>query len=321
MSSGSPSPPLPLRVNTEYPVFDDDDALDSEESSKPSTPTSISGFKRRASSSASRLKNVATRFKARVSESRRRLSSSGRQEDRVVKIGDTIMRKHRVLPSEVAAMQYVARHTTIPVPKVLEVTQSEFAGGLGMTLDMEYVDGYEMQYAPEKDWPGLLEELKGYVRQMRSLEPPRPGRVESIDGSRMRDVGISSNKAIGPFDSIHAFHDHLGFGQARAVESRRNDWPLLDKIIHRAHQGGYRTVFTHGDIAPRNVLVKSGKIVALIDWENAGWCPEWWEAIGWNRGIYNELPESWLEARNEVVGSYPEELAGYAAVCRVFPKY
>ena len=47
-------------------------------------------------------------------------------------------------------------------------------------------------------------------------------------------------------------------------------------------------VFTHGDVAPRNILVrhvdgddgeKSGRveISALLDWENAGWYPYYWE--------------------------------------------
>lgn len=219
-------------------------------------------------------------------------------------------------------MRYVAEHTTIPVPEVFEVSQSEYAGGLGLTVDMEFIDGYEMQHAPEKEWPALLEELKGYVAQLRLLRPPNPGRVEAIGGSSLRDIGLTSSKAIGPFDTVPAFHDYLGFAQVRLLESQSMDWPLLDKMSLRAHSGGYRTMFTHGDIAPRNVLVKGGKIVAIIDWENAGWFPEWWESACWSkRGAQQSLMAGWVQARDEILGPYAGELAGYAAVCKVFPKY
>ena len=30
-------------------------------------------------------------------------------------------------------------------------------------------------------------------------------------------------------------------------------------------------------MAPRNIIVKGGKIVAIVDWEMAGWYPEYWE--------------------------------------------
>jgi thiamine kinase-like enzyme len=33
----------------------------------------------------------------------------------------------------------------------------------------------------------------------------------------------------------------------------------------------YPVVFTHGDLAARNILVRDGHIVAILDWEFAGW--------------------------------------------------
>lgn len=38
------------------------------------------------------------------------------------------------------------------------------------------------------------------------------------------------------------------------------------------------SVFTHGDIAPRNIMVdENGNITGIIDWEWAGWYPDYWE--------------------------------------------
>jgi thiamine kinase-like enzyme len=39
-------------------------------------------------------------------------------------------------------------------------------------------------------------------------------------------------------------------------------------------------VFTHGDLRPANIIVTStspAKVVAIVDWEQAGWYPDYWE--------------------------------------------
>ncbi|BGP33661.1 hypothetical protein JCM10296v2_005465 [Rhodotorula toruloides] len=37
-------------------------------------------------------------------------------------------------------------------------------------------------------------------------------------------------------------------------------------------------VLTHGDLHSRNILVRDGRLAAIIDWEMARWYPEWLEA-------------------------------------------
>lgn len=37
--------------------------------------------------------------------------------------------------------------------------------------------------------------------------------------------------------------------------------------------------FTHGDMGPHNILVENGRISAVLDWELAGWYPEYWEYV------------------------------------------
>jgi thiamine kinase-like enzyme len=38
------------------------------------------------------------------------------------------------------------------------------------------------------------------------------------------------------------------------------------------------SVFTHGDVAPRNIMVdESGHIMGIVDWELAGWYPDYWK--------------------------------------------
>jgi thiamine kinase-like enzyme len=42
-------------------------------------------------------------------------------------------------------------------------------------------------------------------------------------------------------------------------------------------QHQHRILLTHGDISPRNIMVRNGHIAAIIDWQYAGWYPEYWE--------------------------------------------
>ncbi|KAF9234081.1 hypothetical protein BU15DRAFT_53061, partial [Melanogaster broomeanus] len=49
---------------------------------------------------------------------------------------------------------------------------------------------------------------------------------------------------------------------------------------------GALVYLTHGDLLPRNILVDGSRITAIIDWETAGFYPEFWEYcrmddLGW----------------------------------------
>lgn len=50
---------------------------------------------------------------------------------------------------------------------------------------------------------------------------------------------------------------------------------------------GYTIVFTHADITARNIIIRNGCIVALLDWEFAGWYPEYWKYAFALRGMAN----------------------------------
>lgn len=54
--------------------------------------------------------------------------------------------------------------------------------------------------------------------------------------------------------------------------------PMRDALVkHR--RTDHRIALAHGGLHQDNVLVKDGKITALIDWEQAVWYPEYWDHI------------------------------------------
>lgn len=54
-------------------------------------------------------------------------------------------------------------------------------------------------------------------------------------------------------------------------------WEDIRKRATKSHGIPHDIVFTHGDLNPRNILAENGKITGIVDWENAGWFPEYWE--------------------------------------------
>ena len=56
-------------------------------------------------------------------------------------------------------------------------------------------------------------------------------------------------------------------------EQFKADGQAILKLLTVKHD----IVFTHGDLDLHNIIVKDGHISGIIDWECAGWMPEYWE--------------------------------------------
>lgn len=80
----------------------------------------------------------------------------------------------------------------------------------------------------------------------------------------------------------------LGPATSRRVEV------LLDRVPDEL--GGVASVFAHGDLAPVNVVVRDGAIVALLDFERARLAHPLFDAAWWRWIIRWHHPERWLAA-------------------------
>lgn len=202
--------------------------------------------------------------------------------------------------AEAANIEYIAGNTTIPVPRVQDV----FIVDQQTYIIMDYISGSEFSQkalsAEQRE--SIFEELKGYIAQMRALKLTRPGRVESADGSGLFDNRLG-NRPFPPFESIEKFHSHIGHDAILYSDKHRKAWSQFQAMVNRK----YCTKFTHSDIAPRNLLVNNGKIAAIIDWEMAGWYPEYWEYTRWAVSSYRS-PQRWQELREEGLECYLDEL-------------
>lgn len=231
---------------------------------------------------------------------------------KVVRIPYRRLVKFRCHRSELETILFVQKHTTIPVPRVTKV----YDDGDCQHLIMERVSGEPLEtiwgsLATEQK-QNIIMELTTYIEQLRRLAPPEPGAIGSTFMSSGYDHRLGGNR-FGPFQTVADFHGFVRRGTATDA------W---DESVARVHgrSNSYKVKFTHGDLCPNNILVNKGKITAIIDWEFAGWFPEYWE--------YTKMHYGWRPYRKEIYDAldrtltrYTEELAAESAIWKVFDTF
>lgn len=206
--------------------------------------------------------------------------------------------------SEATTMEFLRKHTSLPIPKVY----CAFKHGNRTYIVMErirgrvIVDGWLQR--TDESRAQLLAQLKGYLDEMRALEPPVPGMVQGVYGSKLEDfrVGVNGIGGYGPFPSVSAFHHFLVSG----IGVLPGGLPDMNRLAQFYADSTHKACFTHGDLSALNILVKGDKVVGIIDWEMAGWYPEYWEySNAWNVHPYLDF---WRDEVPKYLDAYPREV-------------
>ncbi|KAI1209388.1 uncharacterized protein F4807DRAFT_460604 [Annulohypoxylon truncatum] len=215
--------------------------------------------------------------------------------------------------NEFNALGIVRRHTSIPVPKAIDIVFKQ--GDLndpfffpGAYVLMSKLPGLPVAHCQnilsEKDMERISNQLKGYVAQLRDI--PRSVTSDKLDvamicntlGEACRDSRIRGAQPFGPFEDEAAFSQLLRFPDDPA---RR----------------GHKIVFTHADLNPRNILIDrtaqpDGSIgwgvTGIIDWEFAGYYPEYWE---YTKAMFEGF--RWSLRYNNMVHGVFREFKDYSA--------
>ena len=215
----------------------------------------------------------------------------------IEEIDPGVVRKagHRVRRNEEAAVRLVREHTNVPVPQIYMASYRIKNGQEVGSLLMDLVEGVPLNTV----WDGFDEDSKRRIctdiwniaAQLRQI--PRPTALEHLfqcgaDGSPSIDVPLrdpdGSPFPIETDEELRAriYERYLHFNGGSYPENLRDRLPRSST-----------STFTHGDLCPRNIMVdSSGRITGVLDWENAGWYPDYWE---YANILKPSVDDDWME--------------------------
>ncbi|KAI0310999.1 kinase-like domain-containing protein, partial [Amylostereum chailletii] len=168
------------------------------------------------------------------------------------RFGDTIipLMPSERLKNELKAMDFIRRHTDIPLPSV----RSAFEDNERFYVILDHAPGIELADLPEDKKATAIAEVEKYLATLRELKSSKMGALD------------------GPTCLPH----RLAIAFPREEQERglafRPDVP-------------YELVFCHGDLSQHNVLVDEAtlKVTAILDWEYAGFYPKEFEGLFYKR--------------------------------------
>jgi aminoglycoside phosphotransferase (APT) family kinase protein len=134
---------------------------------------------------------------------------------------------------------------------------------------MKHIEGLPLDFLWDNmtvaQQANIIRQLRDIIVQLRSIPPPDQRVISGINGRRCIDARVATQVLFGPFRNEAGFNDFL----AKNAEGHFSPDPFIDKTPTMM-RNDHRIVFTHGDFAPRNIMVQWHVVVGLIDWEHSG---------------------------------------------------
>ena len=85
---------------------------------------------------------------------------------------------------------------------------------------------------------------------------------------------------MGPFENEKELHEYLLSVSSSHAFKSPEEYQATTVMARKFFDNDYRNVFTHGDLKAHNILIGDNfGLSGFIDWESAGWCPEYWDFI------------------------------------------
>ncbi|RFU31802.1 hypothetical protein B7463_g4532, partial [Scytalidium lignicola] len=186
---------------------------------------------------------------------------------------------HRVTIAEAQCLWIIRRvlGDAVPVPELYgwKVDGSE------VFIYMEYIQGQELRCRWDSlsisEKTDICNQLKRMITTLHQVhQPPSDQFIGSINRQSPLDYVFALMPAAGPFPSVKKFNDWLAWLPGRFLPDHikyEDPWrPLLPDTG--------RITLTHGDLHQGNILISltnPPQVIAIIDWGQAGWYPDYWE--------------------------------------------
>lgn len=210
---------------------------------------------------------------------------------------------------------FARQHLKSIVPRVFAIYQRPgWKSSPTMTyIIMEYFPGRPLSGAwnkmDEVERLKVIDTLRNAFQTLRSL--PSPDYFGGLGNTKLNDdLFWTDEEPIrtmnGPFHTEDELI-HAAVQQYRKLGDRMH--PKADyysRVLPQVLRGNGKSVFTHGDLQRKNIMVGDGGEVAIIDWAASGWYPTYWEyAItmfafgGWEDDWHRYIPKMLSEFPNQ----------------------
>ncbi|KAH8703839.1 kinase-like domain-containing protein [Talaromyces proteolyticus] len=240
--------------------------------------------------------------------------------DMVVKFG------YGVRLGEAEALHLASTRTTIATPRLLS---AYILDGFGYIV-MSYEAGEPLQQywdrVSKAEQNRILENLRDYVNQMRDIQGDFIG---GLDRSPCRDgifeagYGDYTRYCYGPYPSeesfdegiVQALRDRLPSEVLEREHDIESNFFNSEYMLYQTVRGlkNHKIVFTHADLHPGNIIVRTDGTIVLLDWGLAGFWPEYWEFY---RAMHNS---PWRASWDRMVEKFiPPFYVEYSVIKRVF---
>lgn len=218
----------------------------------------------------------------------------------IVPLRDSLIVKlgRSVHETEIHNALFVRENTRIPVPDVYLL----FALGDRRYAVMDHILGRCLQdhwtTLTEDERESVLSQLKDYFEQLRSL-PVQPYQAPGpVYGGRLIGMWL-------PEDGKEPFQSNAELVDWQNRLLAKNKHPDDDRhFVERP------LVFTHGDCSPRNLILGDDGKLWMIDWDRAGWWPDYFEyaCIASDIGVPGfTVPVGWHEPALSLLPNYEDE--------------
>ncbi|EFE37921.1 hypothetical protein TRV_07411 [Trichophyton verrucosum HKI 0517] len=172
--------------------------------------------------------------------------------------------------NEAKALTLAEQYISISTPRLIDsVMVNKTSGFILMTKVVGRSLSSILHRITWEELEQIGKDLANFITELRRIPNSSKYLIADTRGGPISDHRFFY-QTWGPFKTVSGFTDRL----LQDVKGAR-DKPPLSFLYEKKH----KVYFTHSDIHMTNLFVTCGRLSGVVDWENAGFKPEYWEYI------------------------------------------
>lgn len=208
------------------------------------------------------------------------------------------------------ALLAVERYTTVPAPLFVDSFQRNGRTFLVMTrLRGQMLNHvvHRMSYSERKQFACDLRDMITEIRRI-------PNNTSYLFANAMGGPIVDHRL---PDDICGPFHQESDFN---AELVRKHVGEETKRQLASIHSRQHRSVFTHSDLSPTNLLIEEGRLSGIVDWECAGYLPEYWE---FTKAMFSTRDDEIKEGliRSTFGNNFEDELQAEQTLWKITPLF